>query len=47
MLWDISHLQVNPEKNPEISTPEYALDKDKGTEGMGTQEDLDRTKPKN
>ena len=36
-----------PGENPEISTPEYALGKGEGTEGMGTQEDLDRTKPKN
>jgi len=36
-----------PGENPEIRSPEYALGKEEGTKGMGTQEDLDRTKPKN
>ena len=36
-----------PGENPEIRSPEYALGKEEGTKGLGTQEDLDRTKPKN
>jgi len=35
-----------PGENPEIRSPEYALGKEEGTKGLGTQEDLDRTKPK-